>query len=416
MGTVQADANSRVFFFDNIRYFLVLIVVFFHSLLSYTAYMDGWTINDENFFSAVNIVLILDALMMPCLFFIAGYFALISHKGQTTWKFIKKKLFHLGIPWLIGVILVNPFQMYLKLSSRGSTDLGLWDCFLIRMKSALSLTFDAAVYRLYEDVNLFSHLYFWFVSLLLFFFIVFALIKKLKRLVFKNSSSRVKSESASTVSIFAAISIAVLMIFVLDNVMYTVFPMVMFPNKWMLAGIVLQFQFIMIVKYVVCFSLGIYACHKKWFSNQAAPGHPFVWIVLTIVLGFTYRNLLFSLLEDSTLVKGLSFLLLHPVFIFSVLLMLISVGVKYWNSDSKTNRLLADNSYNIYLIHMVFVYLSQWALKSVPMIPAYVKPFIVFGVAVSASLLVSHFAIRKSRGLSVAGMVGLFVLMSVLMR
>jgi hypothetical protein len=42
--------------------------------------------------------------------------------------------------------------------------------------------------------------------------------------------------------------------------------------------------------------------------------------------------------------------------------MLISIGFKYFNSNSRINRLLAVNSYNIYIFHLFFILLFQLLL------------------------------------------------------
>lgn len=410
----QTGANSRVFFFDNLRYFLVLIVVFFHCLAGYSGLINGWIVDDDNFALADSLIILFDVFLMPGLFFIAGYFALFSHQGQTTWAFIKKKLFHLGIPWLIGIIFLNPAVMYIKKFSRDQPDLDFWQFFVFKIKSALC--FYTGLFDLSKLGDQFHQFHLWFVSLLLFFFIVFALMRKLKSIIFSKTSTSKPIKPASGISIVAVIFSIAFLEFILNCFVHGMFPGAVGPTMWLIIGNVLQFQASRIIIYSFCFCLGIYAYHKKWFSNNKAPGNLIVWGVLTVISGAVLHETLFSIIEGFTPAKGILYLLMHSMFFFSMLLFLVGAGTKFWNSSSKTNRLLADNSYNVYLIHFIFVFLFQLMLLNITMIPVYLKPFIVFILSVSASLLISHYLIKKSRSLSVAGIVGIFALLSIILR
>jgi hypothetical protein len=79
------ETESRLFFLDNLRLFVVLCVVLEHSSHAYTNMM-WWPVSD---FAKSNIAVWLsaftDAFAMPLLFYIAGYFAIpaIRKKGVT---------------------------------------------------------------------------------------------------------------------------------------------------------------------------------------------------------------------------------------------------------------------------------------------------------------------------------------------
>ncbi len=414
MKTVLPHTDHRVFFFDNLRYFVVLLVIGFHSMAGYTYLSDWWTVNDENFKLFDSIVLILDLFMMPALFFIAGYFALYSHQGKTTWQFIKKKMSHLGIPWLIGVIFINPIQMYIWKISQGNFDVDFWHCFLFRMESALS--FQIALVTLSETFNQFSHFHFWFISLLFYFFVIFAFAKRVKDALFKKTTPAVAvSVHPSGFSILGVTFCAALLVFVSNMIIYGFFPAVAVPNTWLVLGNVLQVQLSRIGLHGVCFCLGIYACHKKWFARANSSGYLSLWIVLSAFLCFSLHELTFSLFNETSLIKQIIYIFLHPLCVFSIILTSVLVGVNYWDNASKTNRILAQNSYNMYLIHIGFVYLFQLVLLKLTVVPIYMKAVVVFILSAGISFLISHFAIKKSTPLSMVGIGIILMLMLIIL-
>ncbi len=414
MKAVRTDSDHRIFFLDNLRYFLVLLVVLFHSLTSYTNICEWWPVNDDNFLFFDSLLLFLDVFMMPGLFFIAGFFALHTHEGRTTWEFIKRKFYRLVIPLLIGVIFLNPLQMYIWKLSHGQNDINFWHCFLFRIKSALSLY--TGLVTLSPEFNQFSFFHFWFISLLFIFFVLFAFTKKIKNAVFSKSSVPPESEIFSSFRMLSVIFSAVFLVFFLNMYIYTIFPAVTVPNTWIFIGNVIQFQPSRLTLYGICFSLGIYAYHKNWFSNNKLPGHTVFWIVLSGVLWFCLHKITFILLQKTSQNLAVLYVFLYPLFFFSMLLTLISVGVNYWNSASKTNRILADNSYNIYLLHLAFIYLFQLVLLNLTAVPIYIKAVVVFIFSVGLSLLISHHAINKSPQLSVAGITIGFILMTAILK
>jgi glucan biosynthesis protein C len=132
---------NRVGFFDNIRYLIVLLVVVLHSACAYSNNTQWWTVNDANSIFFDYLLGVLGVFLMPTLFFIAGYFALTSLQQKGKWLFIKSKLIRLGLPWLLGVILMVPMINYIHFYSRDYpvSLLSLWGRFVKNLEGGLSL-------------------------------------------------------------------------------------------------------------------------------------------------------------------------------------------------------------------------------------------------------------------------------------
>lgn len=76
MSSDEMPAKNRVIFFDNLRLFLVICVVLQHSANAYSK-LEWWPVADH-FTSVIvdGLRAFIDAIAMPLLFYIAGYFAI----------------------------------------------------------------------------------------------------------------------------------------------------------------------------------------------------------------------------------------------------------------------------------------------------------------------------------------------------
>jgi fucose 4-O-acetylase-like acetyltransferase len=411
MQSIQKKYDDRILFLDNIRYLMVLLVVVLHAACSYSNYTRWWVVDDANSRFFDGLLRILGVFLMPTLFFIAGYFALPSLHKRKTWFFIKHKFKRLGVPWLIGVILLGPIHKYIYNYSRNPDfvyGLDLWSIFLVKMKSALS--FNTGF--IYSNLQ-FNHLHFWFLSLLLLFFIVFALLHKGKRKLFANSFSLETSKAPSNKSILSILFLTSIISTVLTLHMYKIFSQGSGNEPWIIIGSLIQFQPTRVILYIFCFTLGIYAFHKKWFIIGNIPGHFVFWTILSVALWFGQEKTLSILLENFSPIAAVFYIFIRTLLFFSILLTFISFGEKFWDSSSKVNMSLAENSYNIYIIHMIFVFLVQLLLLNWLDLSIYIKFIIVSLSAIFLSYISSRYAIKRFPRLAVAGMIGIFAMLLV---
>ena len=146
-----------------------------------------------------------------------------------------------------------------------------------------------------------------------------------------------------------------------------------------------------IASYVICFCLGIYAFYKNWFKNKSFPGLLALWTTLTIGFWYFFREAAINLAAGYSFHNAIIYILLRISLFFSLLLTLVSFGTKYWDSSSKLNRILAKNSYTIYLIHLIFVIICQLVLLKFFEGLIYLKLFVVCIVSINLSLFFSQF-------------------------
>ena len=111
--------RQRLFYIDNLRIFLIALVVLHHLSITYGA-PGGWYYNESqagmpaiiplSMFVASN-----QSFFMGMFFFISAFFIVPSVQRKGTGVFLKDRLIRLGIPTLIFYFILSPFTVYLRL-------------------------------------------------------------------------------------------------------------------------------------------------------------------------------------------------------------------------------------------------------------------------------------------------------------
>ena len=78
--------GKRLFFLDNLKMFIVNLMIIFHLAMCYMAYAPEWWYvvdveHSDLFFT--QFILWADIFSMPIMFFVAGYFGIMSLKKQS---------------------------------------------------------------------------------------------------------------------------------------------------------------------------------------------------------------------------------------------------------------------------------------------------------------------------------------------
>lgn len=402
--------NERIHYIDNIRYLMVLLVVVIHVTCAYTMFTPWWPVNDKNAIPFNIILIILDVILMPTLFFISGYFALYSIRNKNALDFVKVKSVRLGLPWLIGVILLSPINSFIYMISR-NYNADFWVNFISASKKMLAFYTGTIEYSSHFHQ---SHL--WYISLLLLFLIVFAVSYKLKQKLIGRSelpTNQIKTSSTKVLLFFALAAICTTILSIIlykNNVQY------MGREPWFSIASIIQFQPTRIAIYIICFILGIFAFHKQWFVDGKTPLHPIIWGIISIALlfGILIAAKVNAEAGFNDITKIYIYIPIRTFAIFSTILALFSLAGRYWQSTANINLSLANNSYIIYLIHMPIVFafqliLLQWDAS------IYLKFFIGSIGSIALSYLISEYAIRRYPKRSVAAMFGLFAIGLVLL-
>jgi Na+/H+ antiporter NhaC len=273
---------------------------------------------------------------------------------------------------------------------------------------------DAALLRtgFVNSVYQFNHVHFWFLSLLLLFFIVFTLLNRGIHHRSESLHSEIRAENQSNKSIFTILVLVSVMTAVLTLFMFWLFTKEPGREPWVIIASIVQFQPTRVCLYGICFGLGIYSYRKNWFANGKPPGNLMFWIVFTLTLWFTKEMILSNLIKHFTLTLGVLHETIRAFLVFSIIMTLIAFGGKHWQSASRFNRSLAKNSYTIYLIHLVIVFVIQLLMYKWWDLSIYTK-FVIGSVSsLLLSYLFSEFIVRRYPRSSIGGLVSMFALLA----
>lgn len=113
--------KTHIYFLDNLRSFLILLVIILHAGLVYEVVLESnWIVIDSDKNNSIGLIrMYIDLIVMFAMFFISGYFIPRSLESKTNWTFIKSKIKRIFLPWLIAVLIIIPIYKAIFLFSRG---------------------------------------------------------------------------------------------------------------------------------------------------------------------------------------------------------------------------------------------------------------------------------------------------------
>jgi surface polysaccharide O-acyltransferase-like enzyme len=357
--------RNRIDFLDNLRTFMILLVVVLHAGIVYESSGIGayfWIVDDpavNDFSGLLNIIL--DIFVMPTIFFISGYLALASLTSKKTWTFVRAKLKRLILPWAIGVLTLIPLYKVIFLFSRGLPQ-EHWTTYF------------------HFTNGIISQSWLWFLPVLFLFNVLFLSFSRLPIKV-PNISLKVAVFTAFLVGLGYGISMDTLGLL-----------------GWTKIGL-LDFQNERLLIYFLVFLLGALCSRQRVFETQRKPRLYLVasataWLPINVYIVF----LLYPWFHpgDSIISAGIDRLIVWSSFQLSLLcLVYLSVETfrRYQDKRGRLRNALNRNSYYVYVIHVIVMgFLALILLDTA--IPSLLKHVLLAASTfVTSNLIVS--AVRK---------------------
>ncbi|KAA3661660.1 MAG: hypothetical protein DWQ10_04070 [Calditrichaeota bacterium] len=318
--------QTRLYFLDNIRTFMIFLVVLLHTGLVYESSGVGaffWLVDDPATNSlAGKLNVIVDIFVMSVIFFIAGYLTPRSLASKSKWLFLKAKFKRLIVPWIFAVFVLIPIYKIIFLYSR-------------------DLPQESWTTYFHFSNGIFSQNWLWFLPVLFMFDVLYlALSKKLRTLL------QIRLHNAVPAVFLIGIVYSVLMD--LNNV-----------QGWT-KTFLLDFQNERLLVYFMIFLLGALVYEQDIFSIKPDSKRLYfamlstIWIFVYIYQYFHWRAFVYP--GSFVISRSGDSLLMWIAFHFSLLglLYLIVKTFRYFpNTQGRVARILADNSYNVYIIHTI---------------------------------------------------------------
>lgn len=397
-------ASERIYFYDNLRWLFVILVVVQHSAVAYSG-VAWWPVAEsETSMLAVWAVSFCDACTMPMLFYIAGVFALPVLRRKGLGAFTIGKLKRLGLPWLVCILVICPIIPFVYYYARDGmvVSQGYWDSWL-----ATNLSFFEFNFRLLESNAdavrgaVFCQYYMWFISLLLFFFMLFGLVHTAFRGWFDKEKNHDNPIKWGVLKMSAAVMLVGGAVFLFSVasvlVMFQLSPQTKDPESWLMVFNVLQFQPARIFMYLTCFGLGVLSFRNNWVERGMFTGNIRAWLTPTVVLYTAFMLAMHALIYGPPEMRepfGVALFFSRNLLTIAMLGFFTALGRKYLGHRGKVARNLAANSYDIYLSHYALVIWFQLLLLAMPGISPTIKFISVPVLATAYAWAISNSLLR----------------------
>lgn len=340
--------SERNYALDDLRLFVIFLVIVLHASISYMAYApDWWYVLDRDrslFFT--GLVLLVDVPIMLVMFFLAGYFAYPSLAKRGPAAFLRDKLVRIGLPWAAGALLLAPPTAYMIYFSR-NLPVSLWTFW---RTDFWGKAFQQSVY--------------WYLGVLLLLFTLTALLFAVNRRFATWQAKRVEPDWRLFGLFLALVTAASLLV-------GQVAPLDQWSHVYLFV-----FQPVRAPLYAAYFALGILARQQCWLTEQgyrpSLPG----WLAASVATGVLYlecRLALSAALPPAT--ARATAILFFNLFCFTALMAGLASFLRI-RTDSGFWRGQARNSYGIYYLHPLFLYPLAWAMVPVSL-SIYAKAVVV---------------------------------------
>jgi surface polysaccharide O-acyltransferase-like enzyme len=306
----------------------------------------------------------LQAWFMGILFFISSYLATKSLAKRGVFNFIKERLFRLGLPLFIYVFIISPFIMFVLLGYYPESSLSE-----IYIRYILDFQWLGSTGPL------------WFVQALLFFCIIYAIVK-----LFIPKSLRIKDLSS------AKIVLIIILTTIIAFLVRLPFP---------IGSSYLNLQFSYFPSYIVMFIAGLLLGENNLLENITDERN-IKWLKLTFIIGMPLWAATMAFggaLEGKTYYNGglhwqsFTFALWESFTAISFSIGIIAFFRKNLNIENKFTRLIRDNAFGIYCFHAPILIAVSLALKQFVLKP--VLKFAVVFIFTSIFCLFFSFLARK---------------------
>lgn len=317
-------ASNRLYYIDNLRIFLISLVVLHHLSITYGA-PGGWYFNEYQagfpeiipmaMFVATN-----QSFFMGMFFFISAFFVVPSLMRKGTALFLKERLIRLGIPLLIFYFLLNPLTIYIHNRFIEKADVSLLNYILSLNKTGFGPL--------------------WFVEALLIFTLFYMILNQFKYII--------KLKFPKTISIVLFALLIGLTQFVIR---------IWLPVGWSMPFT--NFQFPFFVQYIFLFAIGIVARQNNWLDSISAKTgrNWFLFAQFLILIVFPTLAYFGGVDKGTEAFSGgltwqsLSYALWEQMLCVSLIIGLIGISKRKFNKQGDLAKKLSESAYGVFVFH-----------------------------------------------------------------
>ena len=349
---VKAAKPKRLYFIDNLKVFLTMLVIVHHCGQAYGPTGGFWPYKSSieeiiptlGSFFAVNA-----AFFMGLFFMLAGYFLPGSYERKGCKALIKDKVKRYGIPLLLGLFVLSPIMMYFYyINYSGNIAVYFMSYYKNIYMGIGSRPIGFKEIIGWPEINL-AHL--WFIQHLLVYSVIYAVVRAcVPKLILKRINIKANFSLLVGIAIITALVTAVV------RVHYPI-------DKWIPLFGFIQAEVAHLPQYIIFFIIGIIAFKKDWFIEINKKVGYTAFLLGGIMAGVVYLEGYIPIAITNIIFENWAFYdSFMAVFLCWGLIVFFRERV---NISSKTLKVLSDNTYTAYIVHFPLILVIQYGLSKV---------------------------------------------------
>jgi fucose 4-O-acetylase-like acetyltransferase len=365
---------KRLLYIDNLRIILVVLVVLAHVAITYGP-VGFWYYYERTELNSTYVlaffVSLMQAFLIGLFFMISAFFtpSALNKKGPK--NFFIDRIKRLGIPLIFYIFIIAPSILYL-------------DNLIIKGERVNYFIFyyERVLKRGIIDVGPL-----WFLQVLLFFSILYAICNEIILRILKDKRQLVL-KFPSNKNIFITILILAIVTFLVRL-------------KFPISATTSHLNFGLAPQYIFLFGLGILAFNNNWFEAITVKKAKF-WFRITIFTILFWPVFIFfgrsPGLSIEIFAGGLNWQSFIYAFWEAVLSISLSICIIYlfkkkFNHQTKLFKEISKSAYSVFIIHSIVIVLLSYSLKDLMFHPL-VKFAIVALVGIPLCFLISFYITR----------------------
>jgi surface polysaccharide O-acyltransferase-like enzyme len=358
--TVASIKSGKLFYIDNLKMLLTVLVILHHTAITYGA-SGGWyytqkTTHLSALFPMTMFVSLNQSFFMGFFFLLSAYFTGASYDRKGATQFITDRLLRLGIPLLFYSFVFSPLLSYMV--------------YYLAKEQHITFLQYLSGYDSWIDFGVM-----WFVAALLAFTLIYVAVRSLITIRFKKP--------------FPAPRTGVILLFAVLLGIVSFLVRIVFPVGWVLKP--LGFQLGHFTQYIALFVIGLLAYRNQWFDGLSErtgkrlklsawlcllffPVFFIIRVKLSMPVawysgGLHWQSLLYAVWEQWIGLSILTTLLIH--------------GKRSWNITSPLLGKISRSAFAVYIIHPLAIVTLSLSFRNWGVDPAIkfllLAPLVVLG-------------------------------------
>ncbi len=317
---------KRLFYLDNLRVFLTMLVVVFHTSIAYGG-SGSWYYVDFDTTHGVTAAMVVftiftvvcQAFFMSLFFFVSAYFTPASYDRKGPIKFLLDRFVRLGIPLFVFYFIIDPPTIWYVGYKHSETLFAFYQQHVFSFKQ----TFFGPT---------------WFIETLIYFAVIYTLIR-----LFAKREWKLPFPNGKTLFVTA------ILFGLIAFVVRLKFPAGTGPMELQLGYFPL---------YILMMTMGVVAYRNHWLDQiPQRLTKVWKWIAISVIPVFPIGLILTGALSGVLHVYGginvqaILYAMWEPFVCFGICLSLIFYFQKRWNVSNRLSKELSSTAYTVYIIH-----------------------------------------------------------------